>query len=185
MIPQTPQEWGSPPHAGKGLIAAVRRSGCSGLTPARGEGTKPRPTRLGLPWAHPRTRGRDWPWHCATSPPGGSPPHAGKGQAPRAAVVVGAGLTPARGEGTGNVTPRPVASRAHPRTRGRDPFFSGRHSPTPGSPPHAGKGRRASEFGAVALGLTPARGEGTPTSASHASRPRAHPRTRGRDPGCP
>ena len=72
-------------------------------------------------------------------------------------------------------------SRAHPRTRGRDSTSSAAPGPTPGSPPHAGKGLASPPSVPTLTGLTPARGEGTARSLGPWQGRRAHPRTRGRD----
>ena len=111
----------------------------------------------------------------------GSPPHAGKGHQWRVAGGDVMGLTPARGEGTDNGRDSGDGLRAHPRTRGRDRCRCGPVVLPLGSPPHAGKGPVAAAMLFGREGLTPARGEGTPSGRRCGMTCRAHPRTRGRD----
>ena len=120
--PSSPSGLGSPPHAGKGPSPVRTSPPAAGLTPARGEGTTA--TRLGSPdgRAHPRTRGRDLPHATCVLAMPGSPPHAGKGRSTRHGRSQQVGLTPARGEGTCSRSAMSPASRAHPRTRGRDDY---------------------------------------------------------------
>ena len=91
---------GSPPHAGKGRTLQSDRATGPGLTPARGEGTCSRSGRVRRPGAHPPYAGKGPFLGGFAVGPVASPPHAGKGPWKRGCPHPGAGLTPARGEGT-------------------------------------------------------------------------------------
>ena len=172
---------GSPPHAGKGRTHPKAHTPRRGLTPARGEGTSRCWPLVAMSGAHPRTRGRDSRPSTRSRRSRGSPPHAGKGPANVRRRLADPGLTPARGEGTPRAMSVCARSRAHPRTRGRDERVYPPHAALPGSPPHAGKGRQIGAQSCADEGLTPARGEGTPTGTHRSRSAWAHPRTRGRD----
>ncbi len=172
---------GSLPHAGKGPRRSSSWATTARLTPARGEGTGVLYYDSLKSVAHPRTRGRDGDYSGRADEMHGSPPHAGKGLEGAVVRAPGLGLTPARGEGTVRPRRRRRRCAAHPRTRGRDPAYHGLHPLINGSPPHAGKGLGTPLGQGGSARLTPARGEGTVASDRRACRPRAHPRTRGRD----
>ena len=100
MHPGLQGPWGSPPHAGKGPPATARQSPKRGLTPARREGTSRANPRQIVTRAHPPYAGKGPFLGGFAVGPVASPPHAGKGPWKRGCPHPGAGLTPARGEGT-------------------------------------------------------------------------------------
>ena len=176
-----PTAVGSPPHAGTGRHGLARRLAELGITPARGDGTG-QPGRQARTWTdHPRTRGRDKRSTLLRSPAWGSPPHAGTGRHADAAHEPGGRITPARGDGTNSGRHTTDSRWDHPRTRGRDELERRTNEGEKGSPPHAGTGLRHAVDEDRVLGITPARGDGTPSGPRRTHRSRDHPRTRGRD----
>ena len=170
---------GSSPLARGTQINISRRTGASGLIPARaGNTSQPRRTTQKTR-AHPRSRGehRDSRYRAAQQK-GSSPLARGtltrQGREPRCI-----GLIPARAGNTPVLGLRWHGLRAHPRSRGEHiDLPPGQYTARGSSPLARGTPNRTID-GIDTIGLIPARAGNTGCFSAHHTMTWAHPRSRG------
>ncbi len=133
--------------------------------------------------AHPRSRGDDSASPFSGFRRAGSSPLAGRRRQATGTGLDLHRLIPARGETTCPWRAPPCADAAHPRSRGDDFGGAVGGDARPGSSPLAGRRQLQRALGQRVRRLIPARGETTTTRPAGTTRRRAHPRSRGDDPG--
>ena len=137
------------------------------------------PGSIRSPWAHPRSRGENDefagvdPFAVGSSPLARGKPGLDLDRADASRLI------PARAGKTTQHVRSGIRPRAHPRSRGENPYVSGTDGSFPGSSPLArGKqGRR--RRGGERAGLIPARAGKTSVEPEHRPQTPAHPRSRG------
>ena len=174
---------GSSPLTRGKLASATDKVAKRGLTPAHAGKTTRNQYRGYHTRAHPRSRGENQlryghhGWH------GGSSPLTRGKPAEMLRLSPAAGLIPAHAGKTRAAPRRGRAIGAHPRSRGENSRAASSPTTFPGSSPLT-RGKRASR-GRERQGvrLIPAHAGKTSTRASPPTTSRAHPRSRGENPG--
>ena len=171
--------WGSSPltrgKPGEGRAGGAR----GGLIPAHAGKTRESGDAARAHRAHPRSRGenlsrpRGW-----GKSPGSSPLTRGK-RTPGDTNVYCRGLIPAHAGKTRAKSSTVARSRAHPRSRGENPWHSTTSYSSGGSSPLTRGKLRERVFHVVKPGLIPAHAGKTPRSSPRPPEPPAHPRSRG------
>ena len=150
-----------PAHAGKTLVRLTGDTHVRAHPRSRGENRQSQHARIGIHGSSPLTRGKRHPPRRGHERPGLIPAHAGK--------------TPARGH-------QCSTRRAHPRSRGENPYAASNDQDPKGSSPLT----RGKQCGLArprdADGLIPAHAGKTPARGHQCSTRRAHPRSRGENP---
>ena len=150
-----------------------------GLIPAHAGKTSIGCVPLTIPWAHPRSRGENFPGRTGDDPGAGSSPltrgkrcdrHGGAG--PQRLIPAHAGKTHFSGWSSGR-------RRAHPRSRGENSTGSWRMRRSQGSSPLTRGKLTLHALDVALLGLIPAHAGKTTLSRGRSGRSAAHPRSRG------
>ena len=178
-VPRASNRSGSSPLTRGKLYLGAQAFAARGLIPAHaGKTSLTSPTSLQA-WAHPRSRGENFPasWSMLV-PPGSSPLTRGK-LTGTFAVREPVGLIPAHA-GKTPCARRPRASRrAHPRSRGENTIAFDREKAARGSSPLT-RGKPCEGLGTdLSRGLIPAHAGKTCAFRLWGPSPRAHPRSRG------
>ena len=158
--------------AHQGMLGARLIPAREGKTPARYSSSNPAP-------AHPRACGENSARVRYMSPLGGSSPRVRGKLVHALALLVEAGLIPARAGKTRAGPADPRARRAHPRACGENRRGGRVHAGMPGSSPRVRGKRVGAGDGHLGVGLIPARAGKTGRSGPRRRAWRAHPRVCG------
>ena len=145
--------------------------------------TRGKPGGHHTPWrtdkAHPRSRGENGTFTCATRALTGSSPLTRGKQPPEELDGGVRGLIPAHAGKTASLSASPTTRRAHPRSRGENVAATVATVGGGGSSPLTRGKRAARSYCRSRLGLIPAHAGKTPARFRWRRRARAHPRSRG------
>ena len=139
------------------LIVNINISFCNRITPACAGRTLPLPAYIHPNEDHPRSRGKDYTLSFSYSVRSGSPPLAREGRNWRYCGQFDDGITPARAGRTHTISLDDEICQDHPRSRGKDVFFSVSVTSLLGSPPLAREGQPGFRHLKEPTKITPAR----------------------------
>ena len=130
-------------------------------------------------WAHPRSRGENWPCASSDSLAAGSSPLTRGKRAHADRLSPPLRLIPAHAGKTGESAPDAGAAWAHPRSRGENSASTSAREATTGSSPLTRGKHLLTRQRDVLEGLIPAHAGKTPQTWRGGQSGRAHPRSRG------
>ena len=170
---------GSSPLTRGKRTKALRSRYTRGLIPAHAGKTRASKSAPHLGQAHPRSRGENGTFTCATRALTGSSPLTRGKQPPEELDGGVRGRIPAHAGKTASLSASPTTRRAHPRSRGENVAATVATVGGGGSSPLTRGKRAARSYCRSRLGLIPAHAGKTPARFRWRRRARAHPRSRG------